>query len=123
MDSRLCIFGGLQNFIIGCYRARVGASFVWVGSGGHSMQRLARPYLIAVGAFVLALNGTMVSAFADGPKPVPDAVQTAQALVPPDPDPWRIDATLYGWLVGVSGNVTARGQTIDTNASFLDLVQ
>jgi hypothetical protein len=40
-----------------------------------------------------------------------------------DPDAWRFDATLYGWLISVSGNVTARGQQIDTNASFIDLVQ
>jgi hypothetical protein len=87
------------------------------------MLRLARAYLIAVGAVVMASSGMMAEAFADGPKPVPDAVQTAQAQVPSDPDPWRVDATLYGWLMSVSGNVTARGQTIDTNASFLDLVQ
>ena len=45
------------------------------------------------------------------------------ALVPPDPDPWHINAALYGWAINVAGNVTARGQTIDTNASFFQLVQ
>lgn len=40
-----------------------------------------------------------------------------------DPDAWRFNTALYGWLISVSGNVTARGQTIDTNAGFIDLVQ
>ena len=40
-----------------------------------------------------------------------------------DLEPWRFNATGYAWLVGMTGSVTARGQTIDTNASFLDLVQ
>ncbi len=40
-----------------------------------------------------------------------------------DPDAWRYNATVYGWLINVSGNVTARGQTVDYNASFPQLVQ
>lgn len=40
-----------------------------------------------------------------------------------DDDPWRFNASLYGWMISVSGNVTARGQTVDTNASFIDLLQ
>lgn len=40
-----------------------------------------------------------------------------------DPDPWRFNVALYGWAMSVSGNVTARNQTLDINASFLDLVQ
>jgi hypothetical protein len=47
----------------------------------------------------------------------------AEAAQPTDPEPWRFNATVYGWLTSVSGNVTARNQTIDTNASFIDLVQ
>jgi hypothetical protein len=52
----------------------------------------------------------------------------AQTTVQPsttvgDPDPWRFNAAAYGWLMSVSGNVTARGQTINTNASFVDLLQ
>jgi hypothetical protein len=39
------------------------------------------------------------------------------------PDAWRLTATLYAWAMSVTGNTTARGQTIDTNASFIDLVQ
>ncbi len=36
---------------------------------------------------------------------------------------WRFGLTLYGWLTSISGNVTARGQTVDINASFIDIVQ
>lgn len=40
-----------------------------------------------------------------------------------DPEPWRINAALYGWAINVSGNVTVRNQTLDTNASTIDLLQ
>lgn len=42
---------------------------------------------------------------------------------PIDPDPWRFNAVLYGWAVNLTGNVKVRNQSIDTNASFFDLVQ
>jgi hypothetical protein len=38
-------------------------------------------------------------------------------------EPWRFTATAYGWLIGTSGNATARGQTTDFNAGFVQLVQ
>jgi len=47
----------------------------------------------------------------------------AQQQLAPDPEPWRFTITPYAWALSVSGNVTARNQTIDTNASFIDLVQ
>jgi hypothetical protein len=40
-----------------------------------------------------------------------------------DPGAWRFRATAYGWLMSVSGNVTAHGQTVDVDASFIQLVQ
>ena len=40
-----------------------------------------------------------------------------------DPEPWRLNLALYGWATSVSGNVTARNQTVDINASFIDVVQ
>jgi hypothetical protein len=40
-----------------------------------------------------------------------------------DPDAWRFRATAYGWLMSVSGNATAHGQTVDLDASFIQLVQ
>jgi hypothetical protein len=52
---------------------------------------------------------------------------TAQPAVadplPGDPDSWRVNLALYGWAMSVSGNATVRNQTLDTSASFLDLVQ
>ena len=51
-------------------------------------------------------------------------LQPAAADPPPgDPEPWRINLALYGWAMNVSGNVTVRNQTLDTNASTLDLLQ
>jgi hypothetical protein len=47
----------------------------------------------------------------------------AGAAALPDPEPWRINAALYGWAINVSGNVTVRNQTLDTNASIIDLLQ
>jgi hypothetical protein len=51
------------------------------------------------------------------------ALQPAAADPPPDPDPWRINLALYGWAINVSGNATVHNQTLDTNASTLDLLQ
>jgi hypothetical protein len=52
------------------------------------------------------------------------SLQSAAADSPPaDLDPWRINVALYGWAINVSGNVTVRNQTLDTNASTLDLLQ
>ena len=39
-----------------------------------------------------------------------------------EPDRWRFNATAYGWLTSVSGNVTAKGQTFDVNAGFFDVI-
>lgn len=40
-----------------------------------------------------------------------------------DDEPWRVGLTAYAWAINVSGSATAHGQTIDVNASFLDIVQ
>ena len=50
------------------------------------------------------------------------AAQQAE-VEPADPEPWRFNVALYGWAINIGGNLTARNQTIDTNASFIDLVQ
>lgn len=52
--------------------------------------------------------------------------QTGRATEPPglaDPEPWRFNLALYAWAINVSGTTTVRNQTIDTNASFIDLIQ
>jgi len=40
-----------------------------------------------------------------------------------DPEAWRFQSATYGWLMSVSGSTTSHGQTVDTNASFIDLLQ
>ena len=40
-----------------------------------------------------------------------------------DPDAWRFRFTLYGWAPSVAGSLTARGQTVDVNASFIQILQ
>src|SRR5262249_56047940 len=62
-------------------------------------------------------------ALADEPLPTAKAIQAAEAKVPADPEPWRFNVAPYGWFLSVSGNATVRNQTVDTNASFVDLIQ
>ena len=57
--------------------------------------------------------GTIGRADADSPAPVAPAS---------DPDAWRFQTTAYGWLMGVSGSMTTRGQTVDINANFFQVV-
>jgi hypothetical protein len=40
-----------------------------------------------------------------------------------DPDDWRFRIALYGWAPSVAGSVTAHGQTVDVNASFIQILQ
>ena len=40
-----------------------------------------------------------------------------------DPDPWRFRVALYGWAPSVAGSLTARGQTVDVSASFIQILQ
>jgi hypothetical protein len=76
---------------------------------------------IALGAILsLVAAGRAV---AQGASPVVEATDRVRPKsAPPDPDAWRLQATAYGWLMGVSGSMTARGQTVDVNASFLQIV-
>ena len=50
---------------------------------------------------------------------LPSGVAQAEEV---EADGWRFNATAYGWLTSVSGNVTAKGQTIDINAGFFDVI-
>ena len=78
-------------------------------------RRSARSVLLLwIALFALGLSGWSL----------PVRAQTgAPSTTPADPDPWRFNAAPYGWVISISGSVTARGQTVDTNASFIDLVQ
>ena len=39
------------------------------------------------------------------------------------PDDWRFAFTVYGWATNLSGSATARGNSVDINASVIDLIQ
>jgi hypothetical protein len=82
--------------------------------------------LAALSVFAGSLFGHVGSAMADDStarSTQPTEVAQLEQKVPADPEPWRFTFTPYAWLMSVGGNVTTRGQTIDTNASFIDLVQ
>lgn len=53
----------------------------------------------------------------------PYADRAATAAPAADPEAWRFSATGYAWLLNVSGNLMARGQRADVNASFPQLAQ
>ena len=42
---------------------------------------------------------------------------------PPQPSEWQFSLTPYGWMTSVNGNSTARGHTVDIDASFFDIVE
>ncbi len=65
----------------------------------------------------LALADARPAAADSTPSPPDTATQASD-----DPDAWRFQTVAYGWLMGVSGNMTARGQTFDVNANFLQIV-
>jgi hypothetical protein len=92
------------------------------------MQRCAarKTALILVAMAASAAMNVNRSAVAEdaGAKPSrPNEMAQLEQRVPADPAPWQFTFTPYAWLINVAGNVTTRGQTIDTNASFIDLVQ
>ncbi len=74
---------------------------------------LPRRVVSLFGAAALAFSAFAAAAQTKAPASAPSA----------DLDPWRYNIVGYAWLMGVSGNASARGQTIDTNATFIDLVQ
>jgi len=74
---------------------------------------------LAVLLAIAALGGACSSGVA--------LAQTAASVnsgtMPSDAEPWRFNAASYGWAMNVSGSVTARSQTVDVNASVIDLLQ
>jgi hypothetical protein len=59
---------------------------------------------------------------AAGQQADPQVGQTASTTID-DGEPWRLRAASYGWLMNVAGSLTAKGQAVDVNASFIDLMQ
>lgn len=70
---------------------------------------------LALGPLGLETASAQTSDGATVARPSTGASEAAEA--------WRFQGTLYGWMLGISGNLTARGQTVDVNASFLQVVQ
>jgi hypothetical protein len=55
---------------------------------------------------------------------LPAALLLAQpAAADDDPEAWRFRAALYAWAPSVSGSLSPRGQTVDINASFVQVLQ
>ena len=69
-------------------------------------------------AAALALGGILACTGAAMAEPV-----AANTVAAADLDAWRFQVASYGWLMSVSGSTTSHGQTVDTNASFIDLLQ
>ena len=68
---------------------------------------------------IAAGNRPAVAAGTAGDQPAGVTAQQAAA----DPEPWLFTVTPYAWFMGVSGNVTARGQVLDLNSNFIQIVQ
>jgi uncharacterized membrane protein (UPF0136 family) len=83
---------------------------------------LGSPVPAMVLAAAVSLAFPPIALADDDPLP-PAAAQQAETMPAPDADPWRLNVALYGWAISMGGSVTARNQTVDTNASFIDLVQ
>src|SRR5262245_7890297 len=78
----------------------------------------ARATLCAIVIAFLAGSSVGLSrpSLADEPAPPPDTSLT-------DPSGWRFRIALYGWAPSIAGNLTARGQTVDVNSSFIQILQ
>src|SRR5262249_13382031 len=116
------------NFVANCHagtpaRPLVCARVALSGEIMTDSRYLSRP-----GNFLLWTAVLAFGAFGEA-LPVAAQAEVRPSAEPADrdhdhaPDPWRFNAAAYGWLINVSGSVTARGRTVDTNASFIDLVQ
>jgi len=42
---------------------------------------------------------------------------------PPPTDKWQFSLTPYAWMINVNGDVTARGNSVDINDSFFEIVE
>jgi hypothetical protein len=85
---------------------------------GNRCVTLLRQLSLSVGALFVLLAAESRPAIADD-----TTAQATPGATITDPDAWRFRATAYGWAMSVSGNLTARGQTIDVDASFIQLIQ
>jgi hypothetical protein len=73
----------------------------------------------------LSIAAVLAALLCPPPAAAADEATAAAAShsAPNDPDAWRFRVALYGWAPSVAGNLTARGQTVDVNASFIQILQ
>jgi hypothetical protein len=92
-----------------------------------------KPVVVAAVASLFSLTSSLASAqvvtsAATGSQQTPaPAVESprenARSGDGKSPDDWRFAATVYGWAVNLNGSATARGNTVNINASVFDLLQ
>lgn len=90
--------------------------------------RLKRPIQLAVAAALFGVTASVAQAQENPPEadnvqapaPVADKSATRDGK---SADDWRFGVTSYAWLNGLAGNATAHGNTVDFNASLIDLIQ
>jgi hypothetical protein len=89
---------------------------------------LNSPRLVAAIVGFLGLTTSFAHAQVVGP-----TTSNTEQAQPPSPDKpksngktdddWRFGLTIYGWATSLSGSATARGNTVNINASVIDLIQ
>lgn len=79
------------------------------------MKRLTRATgVVAVAALLTCLLAPAIPTLAQTARETPTSA---------DSDAWRFRATAYGWAMSVSGTLTARGQVVDVDQNFIQLLQ
>ena len=78
--------------------------------------------IVATSLLVTTLSGSL-PALGQAASAPPSAEEKPQSGNGKSPDDWRYAATLYGWATNLSGSATARGNTVNINASIIDLLQ
>ena len=72
----------------------------------------------------LSVAAVLAALLCSPPAAADEATATgASNSSPSDADPWRFRVALYGWAPSVTGNLTASGQTVDVNTSFIRILQ
>jgi len=83
--------------------------------------QFARSFLVG---WPVALCGLLVSITSAAPADLYTGAPKEMVVEPlASPSQWQFDFTPYAWLIGVNGNATARGRTVDIDVSFFDLVE
>ncbi len=90
---------------------------------------MKNPVVVAAGASLYCLTSSLafaqvVTSAASSPTPAAESPQeNGKTGDGKSPDDWRFAATVYGWAVNLNGSATARGNTVNINASVIDLLQ